>query len=67
MCASALGLGSRIFLVQLHVPVLRGNEDEGGCTSEFLPLQRTLTLVAVWVLIMFLAFPWPVRLVFPAG
>lgn len=60
MFVSAVGLGRRIFLVLLYVLVLGDNEDEGGCTSEFLPLQSTLTLVAVWVLIMFLAFPRPV-------
>lgn len=60
MFVSAVGLGRRILLLQLCVLVLWDNEDEGGCTPEFLPLQRTLTLVAVWVLIVFLAFPWPV-------
>lgn len=60
MFASAVGLGRRIFLLQLYVLVLGDNEDEGGCTREFLPLQRTLTLVAVWVLIVLLAFPWSV-------
>lgn len=60
MFASAVGLGRRIFLLQLYVLVLGNNEDEGACTREFLPLQRTLTLVAVWVLIVLLAFPWSV-------
>lgn len=36
MFASVVGLGRRIFLVQLDAVVLWDNEDEGGCAPEFL-------------------------------